>query len=88
MGIVVEAVDELLDVLVDERVVSDLLDPLLGLGLVGQLAIDQQMGDVEETAVLGEFFDRIPAVAQDASLTIDECDRRPATGRVQERRIV
>jgi len=73
---------------VDESVVSDLLDPRPGLGLVGQLAVDQQMCDVEETALLGEFFDRIPAVAEDAPLTIDERDRRPATGRVQERRIV
>jgi hypothetical protein len=35
VGVVVEAVDELLDVLVDERVVGDVVDPLLVLGGVG-----------------------------------------------------
>ena len=46
--VVVEAVHELLDVLVDPRVVRDLPGPLLqGLGR-GELAADEQVRDLEE----------------------------------------
>ena len=86
--VVMEAVDELLDVLVHERVVGDLLDPRLRLGRARQLAVQQQVGDLQERAVLGQFLDRVAAVAQDPLLTVDEGDGAAAAGGVQERRIV
>ncbi len=47
VGVVAEALHEVLDVLVHERVDRDLVDPAAQLGLVGQPAVDQQVGDLE-----------------------------------------
>jgi hypothetical protein len=86
--VVVEAVDELLDVLVDERVVGDVEHPRVVLLLGRQLAVDQQVGDLEEARVLGQLLDGVPAVAQDPGVTVDEGDLRADVGRVLERRVV
>ena len=48
VGVVVEAVDELLDVLVHEGVLGDLVTPRAGLILVRQVAVQQEPGHVEE----------------------------------------
>ena len=73
MGVVVEALKEALaHVLVDEGVVRDLVDPLVELGLVRQLAVQQQVGDFEVGRLLGELFDRIAAIAEDAFVAVDE----------------
>ena len=79
-----EALEELLEVLVQQGVPAD---PLVELAqLVGgrQLAVDQQVGDLEEAGVLGQLVDRVPAVAQDPGVTVDVGDRRRARGRVHE----
>ena len=47
VGVVAEALEEVLDVLVDEGVVGDVVDPALELRLGRQLAEDQQVGDLE-----------------------------------------
>ena len=52
MGVVAEALDELLDVLVHERVDRDLVDPLVELRLGRELAVDQQVGDLHLGAAL------------------------------------
>ena len=59
MGVVVEALQEpLADVLVNERVVRDLVAPLLELGLGRELAVEQQVGDLEVCRGLGQLLDR------------------------------
>ena len=85
VGVVVEAVDEpLAHVLVDERVVGDLVRPRLELALVRQLAVQQEVGDLEVRRVLGELLDRIAAVAEDAVVPVEVGDRRAAGGGRQE----
>ena len=79
-----EPVEEQLQVLVQQRVPAD---PLVELAqLVGgrQLAVDQQVGDLEEAGLLGQLVDRIAAVAQDPGVTVDVGDLRGARRRVHE----
>ena len=89
VGVVVEAVDEpLAHVLVDERVVGDLVRPRLELALVRQIAVQQEVCDLEVRRVLGELLDRVAAIAEDAIVPIEVGDRRAAGGGRQERRVV
>src|ERR1700737_437944 len=88
MGIVMEAVDQLLDVLVEERVMGDRVHPVATLSGIGQVAVYQEVGDLEEAAAFGQLLDRIAAVAEDAALAIDEGDRAPTTRRVEEGGII
>ncbi len=53
-----------------------------------QLAVDQQVGDLEVARVLAQLLDRVAAVLEDAGVTIDVGDRAAARGRVHERRVV
>ncbi len=55
MGVVAEAPDELLDVLVHERVVRDLVRPLVELGLRGQLAERSSFLEVAYLLINGEL---------------------------------
>ena len=57
VGVVAEGLGQLLDVLVDEGVVGDVIDPAIELGLGGELAEDQQVGDLEVGGVLAELLD-------------------------------
>src|ERR1700737_3651048 len=83
-----EAVDQLLDVLVEQRVMGDRVHPLAMLGGIGQLTVNQEGGDLEEAPAFGPPLDRIAAVTENASLAIDEGDRTPATRRVEEGGII
>ena len=75
----VEAVDEAAaEVLVRVRVVGDVVDPLVVLATVGQLAVDEQVRDLEVRRLLSELLDRVPAVAQDALVALDLGDRAQA----------
>jgi hypothetical protein len=53
-----------------------------------ELALAKQPRDFEEVRLLGELLDRVPAVAQDPLVAVDERDRRAARGGVHERRVV
>jgi hypothetical protein len=52
VGVVAEALEEVLEVLVDVGVVGDVEGPALELRLGRQLAEDQQVGDLEEGRAL------------------------------------
>ena len=41
-----------------------------------QLAVDQQVRDLEVGRLLGELLDRVAAVLEDALVAVDEGDRR------------
>ena len=43
---------------------------------VGQLAVDQQVGDLEVGRLLGQLLDRVAAVAQDAGVAVELGDGR------------
>jgi len=64
--VVMKAVDELLDVLVDDRVVGDLEHPGVQLRSRRKLSVEQQIGGLEERALLRELLDRVAPVAEDA----------------------
>jgi hypothetical protein len=66
----------------------DVVVPLLELRPVGQLALGQQVGHLEEAGLLGELLDRVAAVAQDPLVAVDVGDRAPAGRGVHERRVV
>ena len=88
VGVVAEALEELLEVLVDEGVVGDVEDPAVELGRGRQLAEDQQVGDLEEGRALAELLDRVAAVFEDAGVAVDVGDRGAAGGGVGEGRVV
>ena len=54
---------------------------------VGRVPVDQEIGDLEERALLGELLDRDAAVAQDPLLAVDEGDRALARARVRIARV-
>ena len=88
VGVVVEAVDELLDVLVHVGVVGDLVRPRRRVLLVRQVTVQEQPGHVQEGGVLGEFLNRVAAVAEDALVAVDEGDGAAAARGVLEGRVV
>jgi hypothetical protein len=83
-----EAAQEELHLLVDHRVVGDGLDEAVALGLVGQLAIEQQVADLEEVAVRGQLLDGVAAVQQLALVAVDVGDGAVARGRAQEAGVI
>ena len=88
MRVVVEGVHELLQALVDHRVVGDVIHPLVVLFPIGQLAVEQQIRDLGVRALLRELLDRVAAVLKDALVAVDERDPALAGGRIHERRVV
>ena len=88
MGVVAEALDELLQVLVHQGVHLDVALPHAEVRGRGQLALDDQVGGLEEAALLGQLLDRVAAVAEDAALAVDVADLALAGGRVEERGVV
>lgn len=75
VGVPREAAEEVLDVLVDQRVLRDLV--LEGRQLVdlGQLAVDQQVRHLKEGGALGQLLDGVTAVPQNPLLTVEVGDR-------------
>jgi hypothetical protein len=82
------ALEELLHVLVDQRVTRDLAGEVGPLLLVRELPVDQQVGDLEERGALGQLFDRVAAVLEDPLVTVDEGDRAAAGAGVAVRGVV
>jgi hypothetical protein len=74
MGVAPEATIELAELLVDHRVVSDVLDEFFLLRLVRQLALHQQVAAFHEVALLGELGDVVAAIEQDAFVAVDVGD--------------
>jgi hypothetical protein len=73
---------------VDHGVAGDVGDPLIQLVGAGQLAVQQEVGDLQEAALFGKLLDGVAAVAQDSPVAIEEGDGALAGGRVQECGIV
>ena len=75
MGVVVEALEEALaDVLVDERVVGDVVPPGGELLLVGQLAVEEEVRHLEVGRALGQLLNGVAAVAQDPRIAVEVGD--------------
>ena len=89
MSIVVEALHKVLaKVLVDEGVVCDLVAPSLKLLRGWKVTEDQQVGNLEIARMLGQLFNRVSAVTQDAVLAIEFGDCRGCPGGRAKRRVL
>src|SRR5215471_10427076 len=88
MGVVMKAVDEFLDVFVNERVMSDPVLPILELGGRWQLSVKDQVGHLEVGAPLRELLDWITSISKNPLVAIDKCYPALAGGGIHERRIV
>jgi len=88
MRVVAESLHELLEVLVQERVVRDLLRPRVELVLGRQLPVDEEVRRLQVRALLRELVDRLAAVAQDPGVAVDVRDAARDGRRVEERRVV
>src|ERR1044071_2739817 len=88
MSVVVKPVDDLFDVLVDERVIGDVFGPAFELSRRWELAIQQQVSDFEISALLRQLVYRITAILEYSLVAIDERDATLARRRVHERRVV
>src|SRR5947207_10616633 len=64
------------------------VDPLATLLWIGHLAMDQEIGDLEKGAPLGQFLDGVTPVAKNATVAIDVGDGASAAGRVEKSWIV
>src|SRR5262249_51834847 len=88
MSVVVKAVDEFLDVLMDESVVCNSVLPLLELGRGRQFSVKDQVGHLEVIATLGELLNGIAAVAQNPLVAVDKSYSAPARRGIHECRII
>jgi hypothetical protein len=84
VGVHRESIEEALELLVEQGVLADLVLPVGQLGRRRQLAVDQQVGGLEERRLLGQLLDRVAAVAQDSGVTVEERDGAPGRGGVAE----
>ena len=64
--------------------VAEVLEPALG----RQLAVEQQVADLDEVGILGQLLDRIAAIEQHALVAVDVGDLRGAVGGRGEPRVV
>jgi hypothetical protein len=69
-----EALEVVAHVLVEHLVFGEQLGKLGEFGAGRQLAVDQQVGGLDEGAFFREFGDVIAAVAEDALFAVDEGD--------------
>ena len=74
--------------LVHHGVARDGVVEILELLLGRQLAVQQQVADLDEVGLLRQLFDRVAAIEQDALVAVDVGDAGRAVGRRGEARIV
>ena len=70
-----EALVELGHLLVHHRVLLDDRNELALLIGIRQIAVFQQIGDIQEVAVLRQLFDRITTIQEFALVAVNEGDR-------------
>jgi hypothetical protein len=83
VGVVVETLHELLEVLVDPGVVGDVVDPPVHLREGRELAVQHQVSDLEIVGALRQLLDGITAVAKNTAIAVDlgdAADRRRGVG--------
>jgi len=74
VSIPTEALEKAVELLVHHRVVDDVLLEFAVLRRVRQLAVQQQIADLQEGRLLGQIVDGVAAVQQDARLAAEEGD--------------
>jgi hypothetical protein len=88
MGVVMEPIDELLDVLVHHGVVDDPQPPVLQLRRRRQFAAQDQVGNLEKAAMFGQLLDGVTPIPEDPFFAVDIGDRASTGRRVGVTRIV
>jgi hypothetical protein len=88
VGVAAEAREELVELLVQHGVVGDVALELLVFGRRRQLAVQQQVADLEEARLLGQLADRVAAVQQRALVAVNVGDGAFAGGGGGEARVV
>src|ERR1700723_1619866 len=83
-----KSINEFLDALVNKRMMRDVVGPVRQLRFSGKLAVQNQVGRLDECAFFRQLFDRIAAVPQDSLVAINISDLARAQCRVRERRVV
>src|SRR6202050_1281134 len=83
-----KAIEEFLDALVNEGVVSDVIRPILQLRLGGQLTMQNQVSRFDVGALLRQFLNRITAILKNSGIAIDVSNAADARGGIGECRIV
>ena len=86
--VVAERLQQLRHVLVHIRMERHVVHEAIELVLRRELALEDQVGDLEERAALGELLDRVSAVPEDALPSVDERDRAPRGSSVRVRGVV
>ena len=74
MGVAAEAAEEGRELLMHHGVHGDGAVEVLHLLLVRQLAVEQQVADLQEARMRGQLVDRIAAIEQHALVAVDEGD--------------
>src|SRR5450755_4369793 len=88
VGVVVKAIEEFFDALVNEGVVGDVIGPVFQLAGGGKLAVEQEVGGFGIGAFFSEIFDGVAAVTEDAGVAVDIGDFADAGRGVVEGRVV
>ena len=88
VSIPAEALEKPIELFVQHRVVGDVVLELGELRSVRQLAVQQQVADLEEARLLSQFVDGIATMQQNAGVAVDVGDLAFATGGGREAGIV
>ncbi len=88
MGVAPEAVEEIDDLFMHHGVHGDVVGKGFELLRRRQLAVHDEVADLQKPAILGELFDGITPIQQDALVAVDVGDRGTATGRGVEARVI
>ena len=74
VGVTRKSVVEQTQVFMKHRVATDGISKIRELSLSWQFTINQEIGDFDEIAILGEFFDRVTTITQNAFFAVKERD--------------
>src|SRR5690348_5364230 len=88
VGVIMKAVEEFLDALMNEGVMGDVVTPFLELFARGKFAKNNQIGGFEIAASLGQFLNGVSAIAENTLIAVNEGDLALAEGRIIEGGIV
>jgi hypothetical protein len=69
---------------VDERVVGDVVDPLLILLRRGKFAVDQQVGHLQVRRLFRQLLDRVSPIRELSLVAVEERDGAAARRRIDE----
>jgi hypothetical protein len=88
MRVVSKTVEELAQVLVNERVIGDVSCESVVLRLGGQLTMPQEPRYLEEARLIGQLLYRVPSILQDSAVTVDIRYSAATGSRVKKSRVV